>query len=474
MKKQKIYIGMILTLALLIGVIANAAEIVANGSTSQSFYLVMEDRNGDPNTNITVTTLDMYYVTDQNTVATKIDCTDLGSENAAFSAGGAYEMGTSGLYRFDFPDAAFRHGAGKRVNLWIDDAVTGTRTAFLCVLLSPPVDAVLVDSNDVTADNLHEFFGKTSSVGAYENFEDKYDGTGYAGGTIVSQADVTKWNGSTNGITNWIIVYNTDFATNYNTTADMWNVNVVDWLGSACATPTAAGVPEVDVTYWYGSAVTGALGSMADLVDAVWDETSTGHVDAGKAGAQVWTKVDNIETDTAEIGAAGVGLTAVPWNASWDAEIQSEVDDALVARFLDQLFGTAYDPSSKPGNASAYLNVLVENDGGVPRFTTNALENAPSGTAVYAQTGSVATGLSTTVFTLGSGVQNDNAFIYMIIAVQDADDSHWESRSISAYTGTTRLVTVSQAFSFTPTTGDAFRIMESSYAVPSSGGGGWW
>jgi hypothetical protein len=55
-------------------------------------------------------------------------------------------MGTSGLYRFDFPDAAFRHGVGKRVNLWIDDAITGTRTAYLCVMLSPPVDVNTIDT----------------------------------------------------------------------------------------------------------------------------------------------------------------------------------------------------------------------------------------------------------------------------------------------------------------------------------------
>ena len=33
--------------------------------------------------------------------------------------------------------------------------------------------------------------------------------------------------------------------------------------------------------------------------------------------------------DTAEIGAAGASLTALPWNATWDAEVQSEMDDAL-------------------------------------------------------------------------------------------------------------------------------------------------
>jgi len=61
--------------------------------------------------------------------------------------------------------------------------------------------------------------------------------------------------------------------------------------------------------------------------------------------------VDSILTDTAEIGAAGAGLTeaggtgdqltAIPWNAAWDAEVQSEVDDGLVARGLDHLVNVA-------------------------------------------------------------------------------------------------------------------------------------
>jgi len=38
--------------------------------------------------------------------------------------------------------------------------------------------------------------------------------------------------------------------------------------------------------------------------------------------------VDGLETT---IGAAGAGLTSIPWNASWDAEVQSEVNDGLVA-----------------------------------------------------------------------------------------------------------------------------------------------
>lgn len=36
-------------------------------------------------------------------------------------------------------------------------------------------------------------------------------------------------------------------------------------------------------------------------------------------------------------GSDGSGFTAIPWNAAWDAEVESEVDDALVAMNLDHL-----------------------------------------------------------------------------------------------------------------------------------------
>lgn len=48
----------------------------------------------------------------------------------------------------------------------------------------------------------------------------------------------------------------------------------------------------------------------------------------------------------ARIGANGAGLTALPWNAAWDAEVQSEAEDALAA----------YDP---PTNAEMEARTLA-------------------------------------------------------------------------------------------------------------------
>ena len=69
------------------------------------------------------------------------------------------------------------------------------------------------------------------------------------------------------------------------------------------------------------------------------------------AGASVSADIAAIEAQTDDIGVAGAGLTeaggtgdhltAVPWNSDWDAEVQSEVNDALVVLGLDHLVGAA-------------------------------------------------------------------------------------------------------------------------------------
>lgn len=51
--------------------------------------------------------------------------------------------------------------------------------------------------------------------------------------------------------------------------------------------------------------------------------------------AYVDTEVAAIKVVTDAIGATGTGLSAIPWNASWDAEVQSEVDDALKAALTE-------------------------------------------------------------------------------------------------------------------------------------------
>lgn len=139
-----------------------------------------------------------------------------------------------------------------------------------------------------------------------------------------------------------------------------------------------------------GNIIGNLVGTVSTVTTLTGHTAQTGDTYALAAGATgfaaIDTVVDAILVDTAVIGALGAGLTAVPWNAAWDAEVESECNDALVALHLDHLLAVDYDPASKPGTATALLNELVESDSGVSRFTVNALENAPSGTGASAET----------------------------------------------------------------------------------------
>lgn len=84
-----------------------------------------------------------------------------------------------------------------------------------------------------------------------------------------------------------------------------------------------------------------------------------------------------------ELHATPKASTANPVPASLQetdlGSIEDRVDTALANIHLDHLLAADYDPASKPGVATALLNELVESDGGVARYTANALEQAPSG-----------------------------------------------------------------------------------------------
>jgi hypothetical protein len=65
------------------------------------------------------------------------------------------------------------------------------------------------------------------------------------------------------------------------------------------------------------------------------------------AGASVSADIAAIEAQTDDIGVAGAGLTAIPWNATWDAEVESEVADALEATVADSVPADGTRPSVK-------------------------------------------------------------------------------------------------------------------------------
>jgi hypothetical protein len=70
------------------------------------------------------------------------------------------------------------------------------------------------------------------------------------------------------------------------------------------------------------------------------------------SGASLAANTFDLEALLDDVGIAGAGLTAIPWSAAWDAQVESEVADALAA-------WTLTEPTGKPswgGNVGSWLS----------------------------------------------------------------------------------------------------------------------
>ena len=76
--------------------------------------------------------------------------------------------------------------------------------------------------------------------------------------------------------------------------------------------------------------IKGAGWTSTDTLENIYNDTNELQGDWTNGG-RLDLILDDILLDTAEIGTAGAGLSNIPWNSSWDTEVESEVTDALTA-----------------------------------------------------------------------------------------------------------------------------------------------
>lgn len=111
------------------------------------------------------------------------------------------------------------------------------------------------------------------------------------------------------------------------------------------------------------------------LVDAV-QQTAISIVGGSTSGAGITisaTSGDGISVNTITVsGAITAGTNAIPWNAAWDTEVQSEVQDAIEANNLDHLAGTATGIPAIP--AGTYLDQIMDDGTATYDRTTDSLQ----------------------------------------------------------------------------------------------------
>ena len=112
--------------------------IVTGGSTDVTTYFSMRlASTGADATGLTISDFDMQYVRNRATAAAKVDATALAAANTAHTDNYGIEVDatdTPGLYRFDWPDAAFAAGVAQVI---LSIKHTSCLTEHLRVLIDP-------------------------------------------------------------------------------------------------------------------------------------------------------------------------------------------------------------------------------------------------------------------------------------------------------------------------------------------------
>ena len=202
-----------------------------------------------------------------------------------------------------------------------------------------------------------------------------------------------------------------------------------------------------------------------DTIDTVVDaiKTVTDNLPNSGALTDIDTGVNNIEAKLpSKSYLAGSADADGGIDSTEAAVINAEVDTALSDIHLDHLLAADYDPASKPGVATALLNELVESDGGVSRFTANALEEGPAGATspLLMYNGTINVTDQTHLVLQSADSPDDDAYNNMIALLIDQSTGEQMSvRTISDYDQGTDTITLDSAPDFTVANGDTVKII---------------
>ena len=243
---------------------------------------------------------------------------------------------------------------------------------------------------------------------------------------------------------------------------DKLEVDVTQWLGTAAATPTVAGVPEVDVTHMEGGTQT--VTDLKDFADAGYDpgtnkvqgvvlvDTTTANTDvrgtdsaalasvctegrlAELDGANLPTDVAAVKTDTAAIltdtGTDGVLLAA----AATSAQLVDDVWDEI-------LTGATHNISTSAGRRLRQIDA-----------------------AFVITSGTAQAGAATTI-TLAAGESSTNDIFRGDRVIIIGGTGIGEHGIVTAYNGTTKVATMSETWVITPDATSDYELIPASVDV---------
>ena len=266
---------------------------------------------------------------------------------------------------------------------------------------------------------------------------------------------------------------------------DELTTDVVQWLGTAAATPTVAGVPEVDITHVSGSAedistatalataqtdldtITGAAGALLDstatsaqLVDDIWDEQLTvgshnignsagrrlRQIEAGFVLHQGTAQAASTNTITLDTGAS----TADDFYNHTKVVIEENTGLKQERIIVDYVGSTRVATIAPPW--------VVTPDNTSIFVVEPALSHAETNSKTV-KVGIVAAATSTTVTLDSTASATDDYYNDDILEI-DFGTGEGQARVITDYVGSTKVATVTPAWITTPDTTSEYIVEE--------------
>jgi hypothetical protein len=159
---------------------------------------------------------------------------------------------------------------------------------------------------------------------------------------------------------------------------DAVDVSVIQWLGTAAATPTVAGVPEVDVTHWNGTAV--ATPDTAGYPKTtVKSGTGTGEISLTSGVASVnATQINSVAAAAARLALSAGQI--IPFTvdttgfAGSSTTFQTNLTEATADHYKDRL--VLWTTGALAGQQA--LVTVYALSGGLGRFTVSTMTETPA------------------------------------------------------------------------------------------------
>ena len=321
------------------------------------------------------------------------------------TAGNTLDVTATGEAGIDLDNAAGALGTSQFDNDFLTAALIANGAIDAATFAAGAIDAAAIATGAIDADAL--------AADAVTEIRSLASGTSDAGGSTTTMVDAARTEADDVWNYNWILFTSGALANQCRLITDfVASTDTITFTPAVTASVGAGFTYEilpaasVDLQSWRGTVSAGALANVlvsgrvdsrpgalaANVITAASINAAAitaakfaaGAVDANAIAAnaigasELATDAvneirDSILSDATTF--AGANIDAAISSRATPAQVNTECDTALSDIHLDHLFQTDYDPASKPGVATALLNELVESDGGVSRFTANAIEN---------------------------------------------------------------------------------------------------